>query len=1792
MRYNLLFVVSVFLFHSANVYSFNRKLDNKSLINENPFPKKTGVQNSTISSLPYKLQMVPCPMADPIVNTNDVCIGSPATINVINPESGILYTLRDNSDNSIVDGPKVSTGSDLSFLTGNLNSATTYNILAESDKHSIMLSGSNAGVLLPSNSLMEVTDNFTIEGWIKPNNTTDYSRLFNKNSSYALGLSGGQNFLTFTRHSLGDFSVAYSFITGEWYHIACTFVSGTVEFFVNGVSIGTAIVPLPIEANSTPAQIGSDTGGGHNHFTGNIDNVRLWNSVRTESEIFDNMHSLLTNDGNPDLIGSWWLIEGAGTPLDYSGNTIHGIGFQGNWSVDAPTTACDLTLSTTPTVNVLLNSITLTSDSGTDAQSVCLDESILDIVYTTTGASSVMVSGLPDGVNYLFEDDLVTISGTPTESSEMPFNYTVTLLGGCGDVTANGSILVQGENTIILSSDPATSDQVVCINTPVSTITYTITGASSVIVSGLPAGVDYTFLSGTLTISGSPAEAAGSPFEYIVTLLGGCGNVGTSGTITVNPDNTIVLSSLPGTTDQTVCINTPIVDITYNTTGATGASFSGLPDGVTGSFLANEITISGSPSNATGSPYNYSVNLSGGCGAASMNGSITVIPDNTLSLSSGAGSDAQTVCINTPITPITYAITGASSVIVSGLPAGVDYAFLSGTLSISGSPSVSAGSPFEYIVTVIGGCGTVGASGTISVNPDNTIALSSLPETTDQTVCINTPIANIIYNTTGATGATFSGLPDGVTGSILSNEITISGTPTESSASPYTFTVTLTGGCGLISSEGTITVVPDNTITLISDPSTLNQSVCTNVAIIPIQYVTTGATGINFVDIPIGVEAIWENDTITISGAPGTTIGSPFLIGIELEGGCGTVGTQFQISTVSSTMVNLTSGSGSNIQTVCLNENINPITYSIEGATGASVSGLPDGVIFTFENNELEISGSPTTLTGSPFNYMVILTGDCSMTNATGAISVSPLPSADPINNIVVCDADFINTILFTSSFPNASFSWENTNTDIGLASSGSDSIPGFIATNTSNAPIEATITIIPESTSSFDCNPLPVIEFSNTTPLSIPTGPAIVSNTIMVSGAPEFIMDINLRTFIVHTFAADLDITVRSPQGTVVTLTTDNGAGNDNVFNGTLWDDSANPGGQVPYTTNSGLVTDHPYVNLVTAEHLVPEEALGAFIGENPNGEWLITISDDLAGDGGSLNSWTIYIQATDNPPVGTNFEYTQTEATFIPTGPAVVSSTLQVTGADNYLLDVNLLTNISHTFAADLDITIMSPSGTVVTLTTDNGAGNDNVFLGTFWDDSANPGGQVPYVTNNGLVTDHAYVNLVTATPLVPEEALAAFIGEDPNGTWTITISDDLAGDGGSLENWTLYLKTTNCGSVCAGESEVFTITVNPVPVVNQIETVTFCNGGATQEISFTSPTIGGELTYSWTNDNPGIGLSTFGTGNIPSFNATNFSNAPINANIKVVPTFTHLGVSCVGDTMSFLITIDPILCGWTANPNGINCIGGSQADYNLSNNTWQITSTNCFHTPGSTQDAAAFVHQILCGDGSITAQVTGLTGNGWAGVMMRENSSAGSKKAALLSSMSTMHRRDFRTVTNGPATSQTFNGLNRNWLRIVRSGQQFSLYMSANGISWQFIGAQNIDMPQCLEIGLTVTNPNSNSTITGSFANVIITGNTNPLNLPIVSNLALSAQQELLLYPNPAYSEVHLELSDYKDLPVDIRILNIHGQVILTKQRDRMDSGTETLSLSNLPGGIYLVNVKSPGLPDRTKRLVVTR
>ena len=641
-------------------------------------------------------------------------------------------------------------------------------------------------------------------------------------------------------------------------------------------------------------------------------------------------------------------------------------------------------ITTTGTIAVTANNtVVRTSASGTDAQAVCVNNAIVPITYATTGATGANVTNLPTGVTGVWANNVITISGTPTVAVSAQ-SYTIALAGGCGVITTTGNITVDISNSVTRTSAPGTDAQISCINTAITPIVYATTVATGATVSNLPTGLLSNWVNNVLTISGTPS-VAGSALTYTITLTGGCGVVTTTGTIEVTPNNTVTRTSAAGTVSQTVCVNSAITSITYTTTGATGASFSGLPTGVTGVWSNNVITISGSPT-ISAATQTYTVTLTGGCGVITTTGTIAVTANNAVTRTSAAGTDAQSVCINTAITPITYSTVGATGATVSNLPANINYSWSNNILTISGTPSF-AGSALTYTITLTGGCGVITTTGTIAVKENNTISLSSSSLTNAQTTCINTAITSITYSTTIATGATVSNLPTGINYSWSNNLLTISGTPSVA-GSAKTFTVNLTGGCGVISSTGTISVTANNTVTRTSAAGTVAQTVCINTAMTPITYSTTGATGATFSGLTAGVNGVWSNNIITISGTPTISVAAQTYT-ITLTGGCGVITTTGTITVSANNTATRSSAVATETQVVCINTAISNITYATTVATGANVSNLPSGVSSSWSNNILTISGTPT-VAGSAKTYTVNLTGGCGVFTTTGTIVVTP----------------------------------------------------------------------------------------------------------------------------------------------------------------------------------------------------------------------------------------------------------------------------------------------------------------------------------------------------------------------------------------------------------------------------------------------------------------------------------------------------------------------------------------------------------------------------------------------------------------------------------------------------------------------------------------------------------------------------------------------------------------------------------------------------------------------------------
>jgi YD repeat-containing protein len=148
--------------------------------------------------------------------------------------------------------------------------------------------------------------------------------------------------------------------------------------------------------------------------------------------------------------------------------------------------------------------------------------------------------------------------------------------------------------------------------------------------------------------------------------------------------------------------------------------------------------------------------------------------------------------------------------------------------------------------------------------------------------------------------------------------------------------------------------------------------------------------------------------------------------------------------------------------------------------------------------------------------------------------------------------------------------------------------------------------------------------------------------------------------------------------------------------------------------------------------------------------------------------------------------------------------------------------------------------------------------------------------------------------------------------------------------------------------------------------------------------------------------------------------------------------------------------------------------------------------------TADEFHYVYVSLKGDGEIVARVASVEKtNSWAkaGVMIRETLSANSKHAfvAVTPVSGIVFQR--RTATGGASSGTGTSGSAPYWVRLVRSGNTFTAYKSADGASWTEIGSVDITMGVTVYVGLAVTAHNDSTRCTAIFDNVRIFGDALP-------------------------------------------------------------------------------------------------
>ncbi len=136
--------------------------------------------------------------------------------------------------------------------------------------------------------------------------------------------------------------------------------------------------------------------------------------------------------------------------------------------------------------------------------------------------------------------------------------------------------------------------------------------------------------------------------------------------------------------------------------------------------------------------------------------------------------------------------------------------------------------------------------------------------------------------------------------------------------------------------------------------------------------------------------------------------------------------------------------------------------------------------------------------------------------------------------------------------------------------------------------------------------------------------------------------------------------------------------------------------------------------------------------------------------------------------------------------------------------------------------------------------------------------------------------------------------------------------------------------------------------------------------------------------------------------------------------------------------------------------------------------------------TADGFRFTSQPLNGDGTVVARVVSAVYTDdftLAGLMIRESLNANSTHASMLVTPNGRAKFRYRTATGG-STVSVGPGVGTitlpRFVKVVRQGNNFSGYISADGSNWQLIGSTTVAMSANAYVGIAVTSHN-NSVLT---------------------------------------------------------------------------------------------------------------
>jgi hypothetical protein len=200
-------------------------------------------------------------------------------------------------------------------------------------ENNVLMNGTSDYILIPHNAALSLSD-FTIEAWIKVSPQAGFRRIIRKTAenelrqNYTLGIHEGKAFVAFDRIESNGFAYVEGSISvddDEWHFLSGTFnlASGELKIYVDGILDSTTITTfIPMTSTETLKIGAAAVTNTTQRLAGKIDEVRIWNTTRSISQIQNTMNAPLTGS-ETGLVGYWDMNrDGQGVGLTVDNETF------------------------------------------------------------------------------------------------------------------------------------------------------------------------------------------------------------------------------------------------------------------------------------------------------------------------------------------------------------------------------------------------------------------------------------------------------------------------------------------------------------------------------------------------------------------------------------------------------------------------------------------------------------------------------------------------------------------------------------------------------------------------------------------------------------------------------------------------------------------------------------------------------------------------------------------------------------------------------------------------------------------------------------------------------------------------------------------------------------------------------------------------------------------------------------------------------------------------------------------------------------------------------------------------------------------------------------------------------------------------------------------------------------------------------------------------------------------------------------------------------------------------------